>query len=499
MSDSRAPGPARTRFAPSPTGYVHIGSLRTVLFDWLLARGTGGQFILRVEDTDRKRYVEGAEEQLKASLRMMGFDWDEGPDVGGPYAPYRQSERLPIYHRYAEQLLEAGHLYECFCTPERLKQVNDEKIARKEPPGYDRHCRDLTPEEREREKAAGKPFVLRLAVPLEGETVCHDALRGPIVVPNRVLTDQTVLKSDGFPTYHLAAIVDDHEMQITHVLRGDEWIATFPIHVLLYEYLGWEQPVWAHMPQVLGADGKKLSKRHGDTSITDYLEEGYLVEAITNCLALIGWGYDETTELMTRDELIERFTLDKVSLSGGVFSIDKLKWFNGQYIRKLSAEDLAERLLPYMHNAGLVDDPASDAERRYLQRITPLIQERLVTLNEAPDFLRFFYEAPRQLDQKELVPKKLDIVGTQRALQASRVALEALDPWSEETLETRLRALAEELEIKTGDLFMPLRVAASGSKVSPPLFQMLDALGKEEMLRRLDFALGTLEPVPSET
>jgi len=485
-------GPARTRFAPSPTGYVHIGSMRTVLFNWLLAHGTGGQFLLRVEDTDRKRYVEGAEEQLKASLRMMDLQWDEGPDVDGPHAPYRQSERLPTYHRYADQLESAGHLYKCFCTSERLKQVNDEKVARREPPGYDRHCRFLSPEERQQELDAEKPYVLRLAVPLDGETVCEDYLRGPIVIQNRVLTDQVMLKSDGFPTYHLAAIVDDHEMQITHVLRADEWIATFPLHVLLYQYLGWEQPVWAHMPQVLGPSGKKLSKRDGDTSITDYLAKGYLVEALTNCLALVGWGFDETTELMTRDELIERFSLEKVSASGGVFSIDKLNWFNGQYIRKLSATELTERLLPFLAEAGLIGKPPTPGELSYVVELVPLIHERLVTLDEAPELLRFFFQRPAELNAAELVPKKLDAAKAREALSAAGETLSQLDTWDEPSLEQHLRALAEQLELKTGDLFMTLRVAATGSRVSPPLFQTLHALGKDEVLQRLDVAVGTL-------
>ena len=494
-----AGGPARTRFAPSPTGYVHIGSLRTVLYDWLLARQTGGQFILRIEDTDRNRYVPGAEEQLKDSLRMMGFDWDEGPDVGGSHAPYRQSERLPIYHEHAEQLLSAGHLYHCFCTPERLKRVNEEKIARKEPPGYDRHCRNLRAEERARQIAAGTPYVLRLAVPLEGETVCRDLLRGEIVVANRALTDPIMIKGDGFPTYHFAAIVDDHVMRITHVLRADEWIPTFPIHVLLYTYFGWEQPVWAHLPQVLGADGKKLSKRHGDTAVTEYLERGYLPEAITNCLAMVGWGYDETTEIMTREELIERFSLERVSLSGGMFSVDKLNWFNGQYIRKLSVEELAERLVPYMQRAGLAGDPVTEAERTYLRRLVPLIQERLVVLSEAPEHLSFFYRAPQQLDVRELVPKKLDPAAAQRALTAAQAALEELALWTEGELEGRLRPLAEELGMKTGDLFMTLRVAATGSRVSPPLFETLAALGKDETLRRISFAARTLDQVETTT
>lgn len=484
--------PMRTRFAPSPTGFVHIGSLRTVLYNWLVARRTGGQFLLRVEDTDQKRYVAGAEEQLKASLRMMDFDWDEGPDVDGPYAPYRQSERLPLYQRHAQQLLDAGQAYPCWCTSERLKQVNEEKMARHEPPGYDRHCRFLSPEDRAAEFASGKPHVVRLAVPLEGETTGIDLLRGPITIPNRTLSDPVVLKSDGFPTYHLAAIVDDHEMEITHVLRGDEWIATFPIHILLYRYFDWEQPVWVHLPQVLGPDGKKLSKRHGDTSITDYLERGYLVEAITNCLAMIGWGYDETTEIMSREELVERFTLERVSPSGGTFSIDKLNWYNGIYIRKLSPDDLAGRLVPYLEAAEIVGRPIDADAYAMLRRVTPLIQERLVTLSEAPDLLRFFFQAPQQIDPAELIPKKLDPGAALPALEAARTALGTLSTWDEAALEGVLRPLAAELGLKTGDLFMLLRVATTGSRVSPPLFQTLDALGRDEVLQRIDTASASL-------
>ncbi|GIV96316.1 MAG: hypothetical protein KatS3mg057_0973 [Herpetosiphonaceae bacterium] len=296
--------PVRTRFAPSPTGYLHIGSMRTVLFNWLFARHHGGQFILRIEDTDRKRYVPGAEEQVVQSIRMIGLDIDEGPEIGGPYGPYRQSERLDIYHKLAAELEAQGYLYRCYCSPERLEQVNRERQARKEPPGYDRLCRRLSPEERAACEADGRAYVLRLAVPLEGETTVPDLIRGDITIRNSTLNDLVMIKSDGYPTYHFAAIVDDHLMQISHVLRGDEWIATAPYHILLYKFFGWEMPVWVHLPQVLGPDGKKLSKRHGDTAINEYLEKGYLPEAIVNFLALIGWSYDETTELMTREELI---------------------------------------------------------------------------------------------------------------------------------------------------------------------------------------------------
>ncbi|HEY0739669.1 MAG TPA: glutamate--tRNA ligase [Herpetosiphonaceae bacterium] len=489
---TQAERPARTRFAPSPTGYVHIGSMRTILFEWLWARHTGGQFLLRIEDTDRNRFVEGAEEQLKESIRMMDLQWDEGPDVGGQFAPYKQSERLDIYHKHADDLLAKGHLYKCWCTPERLQQVREEQQARKEPPGYDRHCRFLSAEERAAEEASGKPHVVRIAVPLEGETVVNDLIRGPITFQNALQNDLVMIKGDGFPTYHFAVVVDDHEMQITHAMRGDEWIPTSPIHVLLYQFFGWEQPVWVHVPQVLGPSGKKLSKRDGDTAITDYLEKGYLPEAITNFLALIGWGYDETTEIMTRDELIERFDLKKISPSGGVFNIEKLNKFNGIYIRQLSPGELTERILPYLQRDGLVGDPATDEQRAFIEQLVPLIQERLVMLSEAPELLRFFFHAPETYDQALLIPKKLDAATAQRALNASITALRELEDWSIAALETRLRTLAEELGLKVGDLFMALRVGATGSKVSPPLFETLHALGRDETLARLERASSAL-------
>jgi glutamyl-tRNA synthetase len=484
--------PARTRFAPSPTGYVHIGSMRTVIFEWLWAKHTNGQFILRIEDTDRNRYVEGAEAQLKESIRRMGLMWDEGPDVEGPFAPYKQSERLPLYHKYAEELRAKGHLYKCWCTPERLKQVNEQKQARKEPPGYDRLCRNLSAEERAAAEASGKPYVIRLAVPLEGETVVQDLIRGPITFQNALQNDMVMLKSDGYPTYHFAVVVDDHEMQITHAMRADEWIATSPLHVLLYQFFGWEQPVWVHLPNVLGPDSKKLSKRHGDTSITDYLDKGYLPEALLNFLALIGWGFDETTEIMTRDELIERFTLDRISPSGGVLNIEKLNKFNGIYIRQLSAAELTERLLPYLVEAGLVSAEPSAAERTRVEALVPLIQERLVVLSEAPELLRLFFEAPPTYDHTLLIPKKLDATTTTQALSTATAALRELADWEVATIETRLRALTEEMGLKVGDLFMALRVAATGSKVSPPLFETLHALGRAETLARLERATASL-------
>ena len=373
--------------------------------------------------------------------------------------------------------------------------MNEEKQARKEPPGYDRHCRNLSPEERAELEGSGKQYVIRLAVPLEGETIVNDLIRGPITFQNALQNDMVMLKSDGFPTYHFAVVVDDHEMQITHAMRADEWIATSPLHVMLYQFFGWEQPVWVHLPNVLGADAKKLSKRHGDTAITDYLDKGYLPEALLNFLALIGWGYDETTEIMTRDELIERFTLDRISPSGGVLNLEKLNKFNGIYIRQLSAAELTERLLPYLADAGLVGAEPSAAERARIEELVPLIQERLVVLSEAPDLLRLFFTAPDSYDHALLIPKKLDASTTQQALHAATAALRELPSWEVAVIEARLRLLTEELGLKVGDLFMALRVAATGSKVSPPLFETMHALGREETLTRLERAIASLGAV----
>ncbi|GAC1353744.1 MAG: glutamate--tRNA ligase [Herpetosiphon sp.] len=485
--------PARTRFAPSPTGFVHIGSIRTVLYDWLLSRQTGGQFILRIEDTDRNRFVEGAEQQVKDSLLMMGFNWDEGPDVGGPFGPYVQSQRLDLYAAHASKLEEKGLLYRCFCTSERLEQVNREKQARKEPPGYDRHCRNLSPVERQTEIDAGKPFVLRLATPLEGETVLHDVLRGAITFQHNRLNDPVMIKSDGFPTYHFAVVVDDHLMEITHVLRGDEWIATSPYHVLLYTFFGWEQPIWVHVPQVLGTDGNKLSKRHGATAINEFVDKGYLVEAITNCLALVGWGYDETTEVMTREELIQRFTIERISPNGGVFSPDKLNWFNGLYIRQLDHASIAAMIMPYLERAGLVASPPTEAQQAYVTRLVPLIHDRLHLLSEAPELLSFFFQAPLHYPAGDLIPKKLDAVTTRQLLEQVHQTLTALPLWEHEHLETTLRALAATLNAKTGDLFMAIRVAVTGNRATPPLFDTLVAIGRDESLRRITTAAATLE------
>jgi glutamyl-tRNA synthetase len=357
----------RVRFAPSPTGTPHVGNLRTALYDWLWARHTGGKFILRVEDTDQKREVENGMELITESLRFLGLDWDEGPDIGGPFGPYRQSDRLPIYGRAVDELLAKGAAYKCYCTPERLEQMRQEQQARGETTRYDGRCRRLSADERAAHERAGDPSVVRLAVPREGSTTIHDFIHGDITIANQDVDDQVLMKTDGFPTYHLAVVVDDHYMQITHVLRGDDWISSFPKHVLLYQAFGWEIPEHGHLPNVLGPDKKKLSKRHGATSVTQFRDDGYLTEAMVNYLARLGWAFDDKQELFTAQELIADFTLDKIQRSAAVFDHTKLDWMNGYYIRQLTDDELARRLLPFLTRAGLI------ATEDRVRQLVPLV------------------------------------------------------------------------------------------------------------------------------
>jgi len=489
----------RVRFAPSPTGPLHVGGLRSALFNWLFARHHGGVFILRIEDTDRKRYDPEALSDLLESLRWLGLDWDEGPEVGGDYGPYFQSERLDLYQKYARQLVEGGHAYYCFCSPERLARLRQEQQQRKESAlGYDRHCRWLDPHQAADRVARGEPHVVRLKMPLEGHTTFHDLIRGDITVDNRTQDDLILLKSDSYPTYHLANVVDDHLMRITHILRADEWISTAPRHVQLYRAFGWEMPALAHLPVVLDPSGKgKMSKRKKmgaggrefPVHVRDFRAAGYLPEAMFNFLALVGWSYDDHTELMTRDEIIERFSLERVNPAPAAFNYDKLDHMNGVYIRGLAADDLADRLIPFLTRAGLA------ADRETVRRLVPLIQERMKRLDEAPALVDFFFlEELPDYDPALLIPKKMDAAGARVLLGQSRAVLADISPFTQETLETALRGLAEAMGVKTGQLFAPIRVAVCGRPVAPPLFGTLEVLGRDRVLKRLDRALEKLKP-----
>jgi glutamyl-tRNA synthetase len=475
----------RVRIAPSPTGHMHVGTARTALFNWLFARANGGAFVLRVEDTDRARYVEEALHDLLDGLHWLGLDPDEGPGVGGPFGPYYQSQRLDTYSEHVEALVGSGDAYWCFCSPERLQRVREQRAESGLKQGYDRACRALDPEEAQRRRAAGEPCVLRLKMPLTGEMTLHDAIRGDVTFHATELEDVILLKSDGFPTYHLAVVVDDHLMGITHVLRADEWIPSAPIQLRLYEALGWPEPVWAHLPLVLSPDGKgKLSKRKSGekAQVRWYRKHGYLPEAMVNFLALLGWTYGSDEEYFTMEQAIERFALEDIRPAGARWDFDKLDAMNARYIRELGRDELAERMLPFLTDAGL---PATIEDAR---RMAPLIQERLVTLGQAPEKLSLFWQESVEPDPAEMVPKKLDAVTALELLEAALAELRAVpdEEWSAPELEARLRALADREGVKLGPLLQPVRVAVTGTRVAPPMFGTLEIIGRDTTLGRLE-------------
>ncbi|RLC64715.1 MAG: glutamate--tRNA ligase [Chloroflexi bacterium] len=498
----------RVRMAPSPTGEPHIGNVRTAVFNWLFARQMGGQFVLRIEDTDRTRYQPETVEVIMDGLRWLGLDWDEGPGleelrnaglgeevaqkyaVGGPYGPYVQSERLSTYKEVAEELIQRGWAYRCNCSPERLERVRERQRADKRMVMYDRRCRHLPPDA----ISPAEPHVIRLKVPLTGQTVVHDTIKGDVTFDNAGIDDQILLKSDGFPTYHLAVVVDDHLMKITHVVRGDDWIPSTPKRVLIYQALEWEVPVYCHVPLVLGPDGKKLGKRHGATSITEFRDQGYLPEALFNFLALLGWapGEGEEQEVFSLEELIEQFDLFRVSRAPASFSYKKLDWMNGVYIRQLSEQELLERLLPFWHRAGLLPDPCPEEERERLRRIVPLVQERLKRLDEVVEWTAFLFGEIEPPPAEKLVGKKMTPQESLAALQRVRGLLAEVTPFEVDMIEPPMRALADELGLKAGQLFGLVRWAVTGQQVSPPLFGSLAALGREQVLARLDAAIDVL-------
>lgn len=488
---------ARLRYAPSPTGFQHIGGFRTALFSWLYARHTGGQFILRIEDTDTARTIEGTVEDIMQGMEWLGIDIDEGPVVGGPYGPYYQLQRKALYQQYAHQLIESGHAYICYCTPERLDEMRKEQEAQKLPPRYDRRCRYLSPEERAANEAAGMPWTVRFALPLEGETVVHDELHGDMVFQNSDMDDFIILKANGLAPYHLAHLVDDHLMGITHVLRGEEWIPSAPRHVQLYQALGWESPLFYHLPNVLGKDKKKLSKRRNAPSWNDYRREGFLPEAVFNFLALLGWSFDDKTELFTKEELIAAFTLDRIGVSSGIYDPDKLLWMNGVYIRQLSLEELVRRTLPYMERpedeGGLPDSIQRPLDRAYTTQVLQLEHERLKTLGEAAHVVSFFYEQEISYESASLIQKGMNAEGTRTALIQAYDALQLLPEWEATALETLLRGMVGTLGLKAGQLFGTIRTAVSGRTATPPLFQMMEVLGRELSLQRIQQSIDLLK------
>lgn len=482
-------GTVRTRFAPSPTGFMHVGNLRSALYEYLIARVSGGQFVLRIEDTDQKRRVPGALEAIYVTLEHCGLKHDEGPDIGGPYGPYVQSERLEHYREEAGKLLASGHAYRCFCTAERLEDLRLQQEGRSFQ-GYDRHCRDLDPDEAAARAAAGEACVIRQRMPLEGQTEFVDAVYGTITVDNSELEDQILLKSDGFPTYNFANVVDDHDMHITHVVRGSEYLSSTPKYNLLYEAFGYEIPTYVHLPLILGEDGQKLSKRHGATGFTELVEAGYLPEAILNYLLLLGWSPGNTEELFSLAEMEQTFTISGLSRSPATFDYDKLLWFNQSWLRREEPGHFARRC-----RGALEDALGREATATELELTGRMLQPRLERLTDIPAQLEWLRELPEDYDLGLFTHKRMktDTASSRLMLERLRAGLATLEIWNEEEIHAHLLAQARSQGVKNGQVMWPLRIAISGRPVTPGgAVELAALLGRDETLSRIDRSLRRL-------
>ncbi len=477
----------RTRYAPSPTGFMHVGNLRTALYEYLIAKSQGGKFVLRIEDTDQERYVEGAVDVIYNTLKVAGLNHDEGPDVGGDFGPYVQSERKNMYLPYAEQLIKEGKAYRCFCTKERLEKIQEENIGG----GYDRHCRDLPQEEIDRLLAEGVPYVIRQKMPVEGSTTFSDAVFGDITVENTELQDQILIKTDGYPTYNFANVIDDHTMGITHVVRGSEYLSSTPKYNLLYEAFGWEIPTYIHLPLIMGKneDGSvsKLSKRHGATGFEDLVADGYLPQAVINYIALLGWCPKDNQEIFTLKELESVFSVDGISKSPAVFDYDKLSWFNGEYIKAMTAEEFTQVAMPYYKEVfGTKEMP--------FEKFAEILQKRVVKLTEIPEMIDFFGNIP-EYDKELFVNKKskTNLENAPVVLQEAYERLKAMPQWNHDSIHDCLINMAQEKELKNGTVMWPVRIAAAGKTVTPGgAVEILDILGRDEALARLEAGLAKL-------
>lgn len=475
-----SPTKPRVRFAPSPTGYLHVGGARTAIFNWLFAKHVGGDFLLRIEDTDQARYDEKAFHELIADLKWLGLDWDEGPEVGGPHAPYFQSQRLPLYHEHAQILVTGGHAYPCFCTSERLDGLREQQKLNNLPTSYDRLCRSIPTDVAKQRVDAGEKHTIRLKVPFHGNTVFKDFLRGTIDYQNRILDDMVLMKTDGFPTYHLANVVDDHFMQITHVLRGDEWIPSTPRHVLLYQAFGWEPPIFVHLPVILSADGGKLSKRKGAASVGDYRDLGYMPHTMVNFLSLLGWSPGGDLEIMEIEKLIEMFTLEKINPKSAAFDEKKLEWLNGQFFLRREPEFLVPLVKPLWEKTGIDLSAFDDA---YILKAVALLKDRSKRLPDFVTYGLYFFQEPETYDEK--VAKKYFMPGGEKLIDDLSELLANVPSFDAPTLEVLYRTTAESMSLKGGDLIHPTRLAISGIPFGPGLFELMAALGRDTVLRRL--------------
>ncbi len=486
----------RVRYAPSPTGLQHIGSVRTALFNYLFARAHAGVFILRIEDTDRDRYSADALQDIYDTFDWLGFRWDEGPDCGGEFGPYIQSERAEHYTRYAQQLVDAGHAYYAYDTQEELAAQREASDGKG---GYDRRFRDMSEAQIAPYRDRGIEPVIRFKSPLDGTTTLTDIVLGSMSWENQDLpADPILVKSDGMPTYHLANVVDDHLMEITHILRAQEWIPSAPLHLQLYDRFGWTPPRYCHLPMVVGDDGQKLSKRHGATRVLEFRERGYLPEAIINYLARVGWSYDGERELFTLTELEALFAAERINKSPAVFDYQKLDWLNGHYIREASDDRLVDALMPYLRSSGVAANVDDHAAAATLRAAVPLVRERLKTLDQIGETLGFAFSRPAAFDITEMVPKKLSAGETVALVEKIVPLLDGIAERTDEENESLFRETAERLQTKLGNLLMPLRIAVTGSKVSPPLFGSIRLVGTVETRARVELALDRLRAHAAE-
>lgn len=467
--------PVRTRFAPSPTGFLHVGGLRTALYSFLFAKKNHGQFILRIEDTDQTRQVENAVENLISTLEWAGINYDEGPIIGGPFGPYVQSERLPIYQENVNKLLELGHAYYCFCSAERLDQVRQRKIAAKLPPAYDRHCRNLDPKVVAERISAGESFVIRMKVPLEGEITFTDLIRGMVTINYKNIDDQVLIKSDGFPTYHLAVVVDDHSMEISHVIRGEEWLSSTPKHLLLYEYFGWQAPQFAHIPLLLNPDKSKLSKRQGDVAVEDYVKKGFIKEALVNFIAFLGWNPGTTREIFSLEELIQEFSLERVGKSGAIFNVEKLCWINHKWLTSYDLDKLRTLVLPYITAKY---PQAQSLDTTTLNQLIKLMQKDLITLKDSSELISFYFEKP--------IINKIDALRTfSYSSQIAAIIAQNLPITDGQAFLTNIKKMAKDQQIPLTELFPVVRYALTGKFEGFGIQDLTTILGYHESSQRL--------------
>ncbi|WKZ68127.1 MAG: glutamate--tRNA ligase [Melioribacteraceae bacterium] len=474
----------RVRFAPSPTGYLHVGGLRTALYNYLFAKNNNGKFILRIEDTDQNRYVEGAVENLITTMNWVGLNYDEGPEVGGELGPYFQSERLAIYKEHVNKLIEKGHAYHCFCSSERIQALREEQQEKKLQAKYDKHCLNLSKEEINHKLESNEPYVIRLNVPPNQRIIIEDIVRSQVDFNSETVDDQILIKSDGFPTYHLANVVDDHLMKITHVIRGEEWLSSTPKHVLLYDFFGWERPRFAHLPLLLNADKSKLSKRQGDVAVEDYQKKGYLKEALINFVALLGWNAGDDVEIYNLDQLIENFSLERVNKSGAVFNVEKLDWLNFEHLKAKSNSEILLMLKEELSSSQYAQNNYSD---EFLLNVIESMKERVTFVKEFIEKSYYYFERPISYD--ESVIQKRWKEETPQQLIAFRDEIQKLENPTKEDFENALRTTAEKLDVGAGKLIHPVRLAVSGTGQGPGVFDLLFILGKDEVIDRINIAL----------